>query len=263
MAHTTRCILVALFALSAAAGNTCAASPNGARRAVERGLRRLEAGSGNYVQNRQCFSCHHQALTLAAMRSARDRGFRIDEKRFKEQLEFTLDTFRPKLERVRKGEWVPGASTMSAYALYTLEHAGHKADEVTAALVEHLLARQEPDGSWPALARRPPSEGSRFTNAALALKALEGYAPSRQDAAAGKLRERVDRAVERGRAWLLKSKPADTEDRMFYLRGLVNAGADSRRIAAARDELLKMQQEDGSWAQLPELAGDAYATGGG
>src|SRR5262249_17481134 len=44
-------------------------------------------------------------------------------------------------------------------------------------------------------------------------------------------------------------------------RGLVYAGAHKKEIAAARDQLLKEQRKDGSWAQLPALEGDAYATG--
>jgi len=249
---------IASLMLSAAACTGLADAPEEAtRKAVERGLRRLETGAGNYVQNRQCFSCHHQALTLAAMRSARDRGFKIDEERFTEQLEFTLDTFRPSLDSVRKGQSVPGASTMTAYALYALEHAGHKPDEVSAALVEYLLVRQDPAGFWPALARRPPTEGSRFTNAALALRALAAYAPE-----AAQTRKRIATAIDSGRAWLLAARPADTEDRMFLLRGLVTAKADPKRIEAVRDELLADQKDDGSWAQLPGARGDAYATGG-
>ena len=54
-----------------------------------------------------------------------------------------------------------------------LEAADHKHDEVTAALVKFLLTRQKDDGSWPAVSKRPPSEGSPFTGPALALESSQ------------------------------------------------------------------------------------------
>src|SRR5690242_2302895 len=123
--------LLALAAPAFAAG-----PPDPLRSAIERGLRRLEAGSGNYVKNRQCFSCHHQALTIAALVSARQKGFTIDEARLKEQTEFTTKTFSPKLETIAKGQGVGGASTTVGYALFTLEAGGHAGDETTQALLD-------------------------------------------------------------------------------------------------------------------------------
>jgi N-acyl-D-amino-acid deacylase len=229
------------------------------RAAVVKGLRRLEEGSGNYVKNRQCFSCHHQSLTIAALTAAKKRGFRIDEERLQQQIAFTRDSFQKK-DQLIKGQGVGGANTTVAYALFTLEAAGQPGDETTAALIEFLLVRQKEDGSWPATTRRPPTEGSLFTNNALALHALKTYRPTPDGKDADALRQRVDAAFARGRAWLLKNKPEDTEDKAFRLRALVTAAADAREIENARDLLLKEQQEDGSWAQLADRPGDAYAT---
>jgi N-acyl-D-amino-acid deacylase len=251
--------LLALLVLAPSAYS--AAPPVALESTVRKGLRRLERGATRYVGNRQCFSCHHQALTLAALTSAKRRGFAIDEKVLKQQLAFTLDTFRPHLKQIVKGYKVPGGNTMAGYALFALECAGHKADASTAALVEYLLVRQRRDGSWPALMPRPPSEGSRFTNAAMALRALRAYGPADDAKGAKDLRKRIEAASKRGRAWLLANKPRDTEDRLFRLRALVTAGAESKLLAAARRELLGQQLRDGSWAQLPDRAGDAYATG--
>jgi hypothetical protein len=103
---------------------------------------------------------------------------------------------------------------------------------------------------------RLPSEGSKFTNAALALTALRHYADAK-----GERKDRIDAAYRKGVDWLLRGKPADTEDRVFHLRGLVAAKADAGRIRSARDELAEQQQPDGSWRQVPSHPGDAYATG--
>jgi N-acyl-D-amino-acid deacylase len=220
---------------------------------IETSLRRIEQGAGNYIKNRQCFSCHHQAMSILSMTSAQRRGFAIEPAKLKQQVEFTLNTFRPKHQQIVKGQGIPGGNTMAAYALCTLEAAGHPADETTTDLVEYLLVRQRPDGAWPALAKRPPTEGSTFTNNALALRGLRVYGPAKDP--------RVDQAFARGRDWLLKNEPVTTEDKAFRLRGLIAAEVDRKEIDAARDLLLKEQREDGSWAQLSELAGDAYATG--
>jgi N-acyl-D-amino-acid deacylase len=237
------------------------ADPAALRQAVERGLKRLEEGAANYTKHRQCFACHHQSLTLAAVHSARKRGFAIDADKAAKQLEFTLATFKPKLDRIRKGESIGGATTTAGYALFTLEVAGHPRDEVTDALVEYILKKQRVDGSWPAQANRPPSEGSPFTSAAVALQGLRSYGPPAEHAKAAELRKRIAEAIERTRGWLEQATPATTEDKVMRLRALVHAGADRKQVEAARDALAGEQRADGSWSQLPDREGDAYATG--
>lgn len=252
----TLLVVVLLLALPSAARP--AAPPRPIDQAIRLGLARLQQGATNYISNRQCFSCHHQSLTIAAFIAARDRGFEVSSKFLQEQTTFTIDTFKSKIDKVRKGEDVGGRSTTVAYALYTLQTSGHRPDETTDALIDFLLVRQEKDGSWPATTQRNPSEGSKFTNAALALAALKHYAPRDRSKAARA--EKSETAFRKGVEWLEKSKPVDTEDRAFRLRALVAGGADNRLIAEARRELVGQQLSDGSWRQLSSLQGDAYAT---
>lgn len=253
MKHIGLALVVLVFARDVR-GETPAAP---VRAAVEKGLRRIEQGAASYVKNRQCFSCHHQAVAIHVLTSAQARGFEVEPAKVRQQIDFTLDTFKQKRERVAKGEAVPGGNTMAAYALFALEGGGHEADATTAALVDYLLVRQKADGSWPALTQRQPSEGSPFTNAAFALRALKHYGPARDDT---ELRARIDKAFAKGRDWVLQARPEHMEDKAFRLRALVHAG-DNEALAAARDLLLKDQKEDGSWAQLADKDGDAYATG--
>jgi len=194
------------------------------------------------------------------MTSARARGFAVEPIRIREQIEFTLNTFAGKEDQIAKGQGIAGGNTMAVYALMTLEAGGHPADKTTSALIQYLLARQRADGSWPALAQRPPMEGSAFTNNALALRSLRAYG---RNCAKGNeaLLARIDKAMSKGRDWLKQNNPVTTEDKISYLRGLVWADADGKQVEVARNTLLKSQREDGSWSQLDTLPGDAYATG--
>lgn len=71
----------------------------------------------------------------------------------------------------------------------------------------------------------------------------------------------IQEASRKGLTWLKENQPLDTEDRVFQLRGLVAGDAEPQVIRTRHDELVKEQRPDGSWAQLPNMSGDAYATG--
>jgi hypothetical protein len=247
-----RFFLASLIGWVVATSAPAAAPPDATSHAIRRGLDRLQTGAASYVEKRQCFSCHHQALTIAALAEAKGRGFAIDETLLKDQVRFTLASFAPKLSQIRKGQSVPGGNTMVAYGLFALQKGEHLRDATTSGLVEYLLVRQHADGSWPALMPRPPSEGSKFTNTALALQALTHYGSGDTPS-----RKRIDLAYSKGKAWLTTHEPATTEDRVFHLRGLVALKADATK---ARRSLQREQLSDGSWAQLPKRPGDAYAT---
>lgn len=222
---------------------------NDARAAVSKGLKRLEIAATNYLKNRTCFSCHHQAVTVKALALARSRGFAVDEDVFKKQTQFTVDFYRPKIKDIRNGIGIGGASTTAAYALFTLQAARHPRDETTDALVEFLMKKQDKEGTWTATTVRPPTEGSKQTIAALVLQVISSYAPT-DDEADPELRQRIQKMRESAITWLKKSKPVTTEDYVFRLRGLVSSKAAEDEIRVAKGELLKRQREDGGWAQL-------------
>jgi N-acyl-D-amino-acid deacylase len=238
-----------------------AAEPDSAiKTAIEKSLRRLETGAASYTKNRQCFSCHHQAMALLSLSTAQKNGFTVDKEAVPHQLDYSLTYIGARKEQIVKGNGLGGGNTMAVYALYSLGVAGHKPDETTSALVQYLLMKQKADGSWPPVTQRPPTEGSTFTNVSLAIKSLRDYTPKGDDKESQELRKKIDDAVSRGKDWLIKNKPTTMEDKAFHLRGLAFAEADKDTIETARAALLKEQHEDGTWSQLPDMAGDAYAT---
>lgn len=259
MRAITALLAAVVFATSAQA----AAPPDrSVATAIDKALKRIEQGVINYPKHRQCFSCHHQAMAVLSLSAARQRGFAVDEKLLQKQIDFSLRTFRNKTA-ISAGRGVGGDSTGVVYALHTFAAGERPYDDTIAALVEYLLVKQRKDGSWPiaAFGNRPPTMGSLFTNTGLALFALKQYSPPRDTPGSADRQERIDAAFAKGRDWLLANKPLSTEDRVFHLRGLVYAGVKRQVLETAREELLAHQRQDGSWAQLSSMAGDAYATG--
>src|SRR6185369_14520996 len=144
--------------------------------------------------------------------------------------------------------------TFDGWALTAARLAGVRPSTATAAEAKFIASRQLSDGSWPTIDQRPPQSISLFTTTAICANALEQYLPDQ-------LKGEKGTRLRLAREWLLKTQPRTTEDRTFQLFGLswTKAGESFRKKAAR--QLLDLQREDGGWAQLPELASDAYATG--
>lgn len=219
------------------------------RSAITKGIQRLEISATNYLKNRNCFSCHHQAVTVKALATARSRGFSIDESEFAKQLQFTADFFKQKVKDIRNGTGIGGASTTAAYALFTLQAGRHPRDETTDALVEFLAKKQTKEGMWNPTTTRPPTEGSRQTIAALVLQVISTYGPA-DDEGTPESRQRIQAMRDLAITYLRKTRPVTTEDYVFQLRGLVSGRAGESEIRKAREDLLKRQRGDGGWAQL-------------
>jgi N-acyl-D-amino-acid deacylase len=237
-----------------------ASADEATRAAVEKALKAIARGVTNYPTHRQCFSCHHQAMGVLAMTAAQKHGFDVDKDLIQKQIDFSLKTFRNK-STIAKGQGVGGDSNGVIHALQMFAAVERPHDETTAALVEYLLVKQRKDGAWPIapLGDRPPTMGSLFTNVGLAISVLKKYGPP-EDATDAKAQARIDAALTKARTWLLANEPASTEDKVFHLRGLVDAGVDAKHIESARAGLVKDQRKDGAWGQLAKMAGDPYAT---
>jgi len=221
--------------------------------ALNKAIPLLATAAQGHIDQRTCFACHNQAFPMMAFAAAKARGFELPKDVFQSQTEHIASFITTNREKFQKGEGTGGQVDTAGYAILTLELGGYKADANTEAVVEYLLKTQSGNDHWRTASHRPPSEASDFTPTYLALRALRHWGTKEQ-------KERGAKRVEAALAWLLKTKAKDTEDRVFRLFGLKEAGADEKDIAAASWELLKSQRPDGGWRQLDSMTTDAYAT---
>lgn len=225
------------------------------RAAVERVLPLIEKAARGHIEQRTCFSCHHQALPIFAMVMARRAGFAVPESAIKEQVDFTYGVLARWAERTPERDTFGGGQADTAgYALFALEWGGKQPDNVTTAVVEYLLRRDAERGHWRNVSHRPPSEASPFTTTAMALRGLAVFA-AQQHA------EQVATRRQAARQWLLTTQPQDTEDRVFRLWGLYYAQADAVSLQRAAEDLLQQRHPAGGWGQTDAMEPDAYATG--
>jgi hypothetical protein len=224
------------------------------RDAVTRALPLIQKGSAGHLEHRSCFACHHQAVPLFAMAAARSRGLAIDEGLFRKHLTSTAAFLDKNRDNYRKGQGQGGQADTAGYALWMLQRGGWEPDETTAAVAEYLLLRDQNLDHWRTTSDRPPSEVSAFTTTFLALRGLDAFATADQ-------KDRARQRIAKAREWLGRAKPRDTEDYVFRLRALKQAGCDPDDVQVAARQLLKAQRPDGGWAQCEPLESDAYATG--
>jgi hypothetical protein len=231
-----------------------AAPPEQVKAAVGNALPLLWKGARGHIAERECFACHNQGLPIMAFTTARDRGFPLPDEDLRKQLQFIATFLEKNHDNYRKGKGQGGQVDMAGSALLALEQGGWKADKTTEAVVEYLLVRDREHGHWRAVSTRPPSEASHFTPTYLALRALARWGTMAQ-------KDRIERRTEAARGWLIRTKPKDTEDRVFRLRALRTAGADPKDVQQAVEELVRSQRKDGGWGQTDAMDSDAYATG--
>ncbi len=222
--------------------------------AISKSLPLLAKSAATYIEKRDCFTCHHQALPAMTWKLARERGFKVDADRACDQSEFTHEYFTGRAKQLRMGKGVPGGAFSAGYALVSLSADRWQPDQTTADLVQYLFKKQMPDGRWRIQTHRPPLEDSDFTATALSIRGLQLYANDKQQADATK-------RIERATVWLEKSVPKSNEDHTLRLFGLHWGGAKHQVIQEVAKSLIGEQHDDGGWAQLPQMASDAYSTG--
>src|SRR5688572_4800902 len=206
-----------------------------------------------YTTNKQvCASCHHQYQPALAFRAARERGIPVDEAIARADA-LKAFTFAD-LDRAIQYTYVIEPAMDDAYRMVAAHAAGVGPNLGAAVYARLLISRQNREGDWDGFHQRPPSSYSRFTMAALGLRAVQLYHHQSQKAQA-------DAAVARARAFLESRTPRDTEERTYQLLGLRWAGAPTSARQTLARALKATQQADGGWSSLPGRESDVYSTG--
>src|SRR3954471_24665023 len=114
-------LLIVMASLSGLpAGDTDSPRPEAIRAAVEKALPLILKSTAEYPESRDCFSCHHQAVPVLALSTARERGFSIPAEAIGDPVELTEAYLRASIERYRKGDGTGGGVNTAGYALFTL-----------------------------------------------------------------------------------------------------------------------------------------------
>ena len=224
-----------------------------ARAAIERSLPLLQHADVVFLQKAGCVSCHNNSLTTMALAAARRSGIRVNEQIAQSQLRQVVAYLAANREKALQGSGIAGAYDAIGYALLGIADA-HKPDATTTDWARYLKNSQRSDGWWRPLGPRPPQEASPIQITAVAMRAMQIYAPPTQ-------REDYDKSVRLTAGWLESAKPASNEDRVFAVLGLHWANASRAVVQKVAGELIAAQNSDGGWSQLSTLSSDAYATG--
>jgi N-acyl-D-amino-acid deacylase len=191
---------------------------------------------------------------MLAMVTARARDLTIEADLFQAQAEFTHRSFQDRIEPMRDGKGIGGASMTVGYGLWTLDLADWKPDETSEAMITYLLKNQDEDGHWSFQTSRPPLEDSNVTSTVLAAYGMQELASEARS-------EEVRVAVERARKWLAAAPLVSQEDLTMRLWGQHLLDTDTDQVRTLRERVLAAQREDGGWGQLAPMPSDAYATG--
>jgi ankyrin repeat protein len=257
--------VVELLRKKGAQGNPSlgAGAPTSPRAAVEKSLPLLQRGADSWLDRTTCISCHHQGMIVSTAALAKERGFPIDERLARRQVEtitgkdHRFNSIKDALKSVDsrlRADFSGSLPLRAGLFLSALVDAGWEPDNYTEVAARVVAESQWVDGRWNHGIPRSPIESSDFAATAFAVRVLPVYAPKEQAKA---IAPRLARAKE----WLVATPPRTTDDKSFRLFGLHWSGADAAEINKAARQLLADQRPDGGWAQLPEVASDAYATG--
>ena len=255
MCNSLRILLTAMpiwFAMTAAADDS---APFLARlqSAAERAIPPIQKAMTGSADQRECFTCHHQAVPVVALAAAESRGLAVERAGLDRQIQHTITHLQRGYENYERGKGQGGQVATAGYALLALQAANWPADETTDAVVHYLLQHQRRASHYSENSNRPPTSGSDFTATYLAAQGMLSYGTASQQSA-------IDKRIRTVSDWVMTSEPSDTEDAVFRLKLLLLLDASPEHIDSARQQLFDLQRDDGGWAQLPEMDSDPYAT---
>ncbi len=246
-----------------------------ARAALRRSTELLKASTVTWSNRPKCFSCHHSSLAQLGFSVMKEAGIVGDtsflgavDQGIARYLKHTDEKATAFIAAAKKPNGLVGfADPMervmpepihgTGYLLFGMAAAKYPRDVLSDNQARYLAYRQREDGRWPLLENRAPMESSELTATALGIHAMASFGPSDVDPA---------KRIAKARAFLLSARPRTNEDFAFRLLGLrwsetSGSAQEKKERQGAIDALVAEQLDDGSFAQLPGMPGDSYATG--
>jgi hypothetical protein len=252
--------VLALVAAGAAddSGAPPATDSAAARSAIAKAVGFLEDEGVSWMNDRKCASCHHAPLTIWALNEARNYGYALDGNSLAEVTTWSFaEDDRSKILVVnpkKEPTVLSQAPMMLALATGSIRNVDDSIRAGYARLVERLVSEQFPEGTWGLPAGgRPPLVDSNEIMTIWTVLALSAKGLPNESAAAN---------IEKARKWLAEN-PRGESHQSQIARLLVDLHFETPRteLQPAIDRLLKLQNADGGWSQIPERGSDAYATG--
>ncbi len=258
--------IVAFLLKSGAKSNAAPPPPLQPRRentiagAIQASLPLIQKADASFMPKAACASCHNNSFAAMAVGSSRRVGFAVDEKIAARQVQGNVFGLMQLRDILRQGVMSPTAEYFGPVVigdmLLGLDAERYKSDLNTDTAAIYLKNRQGPDGHWayfPADAR-PPICSDYIAQTAIAMRAMQLYAPKLQRAS-------YEQAVQLAAAWLVKQQPKGNEDRVGRLMGLVWSGKYHDAVQQAMQDLIGAQRGDGGWADIDSTPSAAFATG--
>jgi len=230
--------------------------PLSARAAAEKSVGLLQDSVDSFFAKSNCVACHHQPLAALAVKSAREAGLPVNEKRFDLMKKTMVALLAPRPSEVLAMVVGPAGLDGLSNTTLALADAGQEPSLLTDSAAAYLAARQMATGAWEEShgVARTPMLDSTITATVYAMRAMQLYAfPSRK--------AEMDARVAKARDWLSHAKPHTSYERAEVLMGLGWAGADPVLLRRTWSSLAKEQHADGGWSQSAAQPSDAYATG--
>jgi squalene-hopene/tetraprenyl-beta-curcumene cyclase len=226
--------------------------------ALDRGVGFLARDAMKWKAEHKCVSCHHAALVVWAMESAREQGRPVEEPVLAELTKWLTESGDGRTS-VPRPEGRPNAFNSKALYFALGLAAVPNPDETIQSGMEKMITTvrsdQAQDGSWVAWPEtRPPMFGpSDDTVTAMGTLAVMFAAENGDETARAN--------VEKGLNWLSET-PTDEDPQSVAMRVVVFRRAGRlKEIDPLLDLIRSRQNEDGGWSQATGMKSDAWATG--
>ena len=259
---TALCFCPAAFADKPAAAPS-PATPQQVHQSVERSLKYLQAESTSWLNTRKCPACHHVALPLWSMIEAERQGYSVNKKFVAE----TADRMLGSREKMIASKLLPGPKDQPdtrpglnmgivfvAIAGRALPSLSEGQQQSLKLIAKEIPKKQQKDGSWKSVDDRIPINESPATDTAWSIMAMEAGTDASKPSP-----ERE--AIAKAKAWLNGQAPTSHQTKVFKIWMALREKKTRAELQPSLDELLALQQPNGGWRQVPEMASDAYATG--